>query len=202
MHTAIQYYLTCHPPLQSVCEFLQCSSSCGDGFRTRNVVCRDAHNLPSSTCDPRLLPADTKVCEEPDPCPTSPTTTTEVTTSRETEPEPIVPTVSPRSNSTSSLKMSPIDESEKKSDLSSPMSVSLVDFDPDSDYLEGELFSYVRLNSSSFPSTLTPLKLFPCSSKSDLASEELPREHTLPLIQPYMDNAVLYDQNAIPSEPT
>jgi hypothetical protein len=98
--------------------------------------------------------------------------------------------------------MSPTDENEKKSDLSSPMSVSLVDFDPDSDYLEGELFSYVRLNSSSFPSTLTPLKLFPCSSKSGTASEELPREHTLPLIQPYMDNAMLYDQNAIPSEPT
>jgi len=37
-----------------------------------------------------------------------------------------------------------------------------------------------------------------------MTEEELPREHTLPLIQPYppMDNAVLFDHNAIPSEPT
>ncbi len=35
-------------------------------------------------------------------------------------------------------------------------------------------------------------------------AEGIPREVTMPLIQPYppMDNAVMFDNNALPSEPT
>ena len=100
------------------------------------MVCRDAHNLPSSTCDPRLLPADTKICEDSEPCPTLPTSTSTVLTTS-TETEPMVPTVvSPtRENWTSSLN---IDERKSDRDVSSPITVSVTDFDPDSDYLEGK----------------------------------------------------------------
>ena len=52
---------------------------CGPGgVQTRNVVCRTAQNLPSSDCDPRLLPPDNRPCPESESpaCPTTPTTTT------------------------------------------------------------------------------------------------------------------------------
>lgn len=72
-------YLSCFSPWP-----IQCSVSCGKGYKTRNVVCRDAMNLPSSACDPELKPADTKACTDQPVCPSLVATTTSTTTSTTT----------------------------------------------------------------------------------------------------------------------
>ncbi|CAG7824306.1 unnamed protein product, partial [Allacma fusca] len=70
-------------PYWHVGPWSSCSVSCGPGgFTTRNVVCRNGQNLPSSNCDRRLLPPDSRPCtnEESPSCPTIPTTTVSTTT--------------------------------------------------------------------------------------------------------------------------
>ncbi|CAL8098997.1 unnamed protein product [Orchesella dallaii] len=156
-----------------------CSASCGKGYKTRNVVCRDAMNLPSSACDPELRPADNKACTDEPVCPMI-ATTTSTTTSTTT----LAPTA---------LVISRSGPTKKRRVKTTPP-------EPPSTTTELENKNYMESYSSRFPESY-PTDYDIGTSYFD---EELPREHTLPLIQPYppMDNAVSFDHNAIPSEPT
>ncbi|OXA63394.1 ADAMTS-like protein 1 [Folsomia candida] len=139
-----------------------CSVTCGNGYMTRNVVCRDSANLPSSNCDARLKPGVSKSCAEEE-CSLPATPTAQV------------------------IHRSPTKKRRGKTT-------------PASSYAARILTTTSTTTTEEIPAEYQA----PDIDNDIYVEEGIPREHTLPLIQPYppMDNAMLFDNNALPSEPT
>ena len=65
-------YLVEHLYFHTMFTLLQCSASCGEGQKSRDVKCLDKNKSPSSGCDPALMPRDRESCNDRQCPPTGP----------------------------------------------------------------------------------------------------------------------------------